>query len=426
MEECFWSALQVIRGEIERRPWMVRLFATRLREARHRLDGRRREPRPRAPRLEVAYELAARTGGSVPAPLRLEPGTRTTLRGELGRVLDVYNRAADGAFLVAAADLLDSTSIAAAADGFPSGYYHAISNPEARRLSIGGICEDAMSGVASGLASFGKHIGVAASYAAFIAPLGHIASRLHAIGNQARAAASGTPYRPMVLVCAHAGLKTGEDGPTHADPQALQLLQGNFPPGTLVTLTPWEPQELWILFSAALALRPAVIAPFVTRPPEVVPDRAGRGLAPVEVARTGVYRLRRARGEPEGTLVLQESGVTLAFVNDVLPRLEQDGIDLEVAYVASAELFDALSREEQDAIFPEERGRSAMGISGFTLPTLYRWVTSQLGRACSLHPYKKGHYLGSGQAESVLCEAGLDGEAQYRSIRAWLDQRVRV
>ena len=35
----------------------------------------------------------------------------------------------------------------------------------------------------------------------------------------------------MMLVCAHAGLKTGEDGPTHADPQPLQLLQENFPEG---------------------------------------------------------------------------------------------------------------------------------------------------------------------------------------------------
>ncbi len=54
----------------------------------------------------------------------------------------------------------------------------------------------------------------------------------------------------MILVCAHAGLKTGEDGPTHADPQALQLLQENFPAGTAVTLTPWEPQEIWPLLAA--------------------------------------------------------------------------------------------------------------------------------------------------------------------------------
>ena len=78
----------------------------------------------------------------------------------------------------------------------------------------------------SGVSSFGAHIGVGSSYGAFIAPLGHVAARLHGIGQQARHAATGEPYRTMVLVRAHAGLKTGEDGPTHADPQALQLLQG--------------------------------------------------------------------------------------------------------------------------------------------------------------------------------------------------------
>ena len=87
------------------------------------------------------------------------------------------------------------------------------------------------------------------SYGAFMAPLGHIAARLHAIGAQARQAACGEPYRPMILVCGHAGLATGEDGPTHADPQALQLLQENFPRGTAITLTPWEPQEIWPLLA---------------------------------------------------------------------------------------------------------------------------------------------------------------------------------
>ena len=88
-----------------------------------------------------------------------------------------------------------------------------------------------MSGILSGISAFGHNIGVGSSYGAFMAPLGHIAARLHAIGAQARESVSGDPYKPMVLVCGHAGLKTGEDGPTHADPQALQLLQENFPAG---------------------------------------------------------------------------------------------------------------------------------------------------------------------------------------------------
>jgi len=31
----------------------------------------------------------------------------------------------------------------------------------------------------------------------------------------------------------------------------LQLLQENFPRGTAVTLTPWEPQEIWPLLATA-------------------------------------------------------------------------------------------------------------------------------------------------------------------------------
>ena len=178
--------------------------------------------------------------------------------------------------------------------------------------------------------------------------------------------------------------------------------------------------------SAALAKRPALIAPFVTRPNETVPDRAMQGLPPATEAVNGLYALRKARGKGDGTLVLQESGVTLVFVKDVLPRLEQAGIDLNVYYVASAELFDMLPAADRARIFPEERAREAMGITGFTLPTLYRWVHSHRGREASLHPFQKGHFLGSGQAHFVMAEAGLDGESQFRAIRAYLNQVVHA
>jgi transketolase len=290
----------------------------------------------------------------------------------------------------------------------------------ARVMSIGGICEDAMSGILAGMATYGHHMGAGSSYAAFIAPLGHIAARLHAIGAQAARERTGAPYKPFMLVCAHAGLKTGEDGPTHADPQPLQLLQENFPPGTAVTLTPWDPMETWPLLCAAIAARPAVIAPFVTRPNERVLDRASLGLAGPEAAAQGVYLLRKPRGAGHGTIVLQESAVTYAFVEDALPKLEAEGLDPWVYYVASAELFDALPADKQRAIFPEERAREAMGITGFTLPTMYRWIRSDLGRRMTLHPFQKGHFLGSGPGDMVLLEAGLDGASQYEAVKRYL------
>ena len=230
---------------------MVATLAGRLRAARKRLLDRKRAPRARAPRVEAVFEHAAAVK-ECPEHLRLAPNTSTTLRGELGKVLNHFNRISGGSMFVAAADLLGSTSVATGGAGFADGFWNARSNPEARLITVGGICEDAISGLMSGLASFGRHIGVGASYGAFIAPLGHISARLHAIGNQARQPVSEGPYRPFFLVLAHAGLKTGEDGPTHADPQPLQLLQDNFPLGTMITLTPWDPQELWPLVTEAL------------------------------------------------------------------------------------------------------------------------------------------------------------------------------
>ena len=250
-----------------------------------------------------------------------------------------------------------------------------------------------------------------------------ISWRLSRCFAQARQAIAPGPYRPMIVICAHAGVKTGEDGPTHADPQALQLYQENFPRGTSITLTPWDPQELWPLMAAALEHRPAVIAPFVTRPSETVLDRDALGLDAANEAASGVYRLCKAEGRSRGTVVLQGSEVTYAFILETLPRLRADGMDFDAFYVASAELFDLLAPERQERIFPEWRAHEAMGISGFTLPTMYRWVRSDAGRRATLHPFKGESYLGSGPGPVVMTEAGIDGDSQYEAITAFLKER---
>jgi transketolase len=188
----------------------------------------------------------------------------------------------------------------------------------------------------------------------------------------------------------------------------------------MITLTPWDPQEMWTVVSAAFAKRPAVIAPFVTRPNEKILDRRALGLAPASAAATGLYLLKAAEGKGDVTLVLQGSEVAYAFVEEALPLLKQKGIDLNVYYVASAELFDLLPESEQKRIFPVELSDKALGITGFTLPTLYRWIRSDRGRKASLHPFKKGHFLGSGQAHMVMAEAELDGDSQVKAIVEFL------
>jgi transketolase len=426
IEKCAWDALLVVRRRLETDLAVTRYLAGRLLESRDGLDRLVRLPRADAPRVEAVYETAREMLAAAPEDLMSKVGSSATLRGELGLALAHCNRRSGGALLTAAADLLGSTSVNVIGESFGPGFYNAQGNPAARILSLGGICEDGATGILSGISTFGHHIGVVASYGAFLAPLAHIGARLHAIGGQARQAVSGDAFKPMVVICAHAGLMTGEDGPTHADPQALQLLQENFPPGTVVTLTPWEPREVWTLVGAALAGRPAVIAPFVTRPTVRVPDRARLGLASASAAATGVYKLRQARGKPDGVVVLQESGATLAFVEEALPLLEKAGIDLDVYYVASSELFDRLAPAEQERVFPAAASEQAMGITGFTRQTMYRWIRSVRGREFTLHPFQHGHFLASGRGEAVMQEAGLDGASQYEAIRRFLGGSPRA
>ena len=39
----------------------------------------------------------------------------------------------------------------------------------------------------------------------------------------------------------------------------------------------------------------------------------------------------------------------------------------------------------------------------------------------TFHPFRKGHYLGSGQAHMVLAEAGLDRKSQFKTIMKYLN-----
>ena len=145
--------------------------------------------------------------------------------------------------------------------------------------------------------------------------------------------------------------------------------------------------------------------------------------APATDAATGVYNLRKSVGSGDGTVVLQGSEVGYAFIEQALPLLEKEGLDVNVYYVASAELFDMLPYEDRQRIYPEELSKDAIGITGFTLPTMYRWIRSERGMSMSLHPFQNGRFLGSGKADKVLEEAGLDGENQFKAIVRYVKER---
>jgi transketolase len=112
--------------------------------------------------------------------------------------------------------------------------------------------------------------------------------------------------------------------------------------------------------------------------------------------------------------------VAYAFVTGVLPRLQETGVNLDVYYVASAELFDRLDKQEREKIYPASVSSSAMMFSGFTAATTYRWIMSERGRQFTMYPWKQGNFLGSGPGDVCLEQAGMHAEAQWEVIRKFI------
>ncbi len=419
VEQNYFDTLMVIRKVLEQNSDITRYATKKITDAKERLINLHRTKREQAPSLESLYTNKEIDASIIPEELKFAPGSSVTLREALGKSLSIINKKTNGALLASAADLLGSTNVSQVNAGFPPGFYNTVTNQLSRLISIGGICEDAMGAMMSGVSSYGSHIGITSSYSAFIAALEHVAARLHGIGQQAKTSVTGEAYNTWIMINAHAGVKTGEDGPTHADPQALQLLQECFPEKVCITLTPWDPQEIWPLLIASLKLRPAVLAPFVTRPAEKIIDRQALRLPPPQAATKGVYAVRLADRTAEqyhGTVVLQGNGVASIFINEVLSRLDKEGLNLNIFYITSVELFKLLPASEQERLFPEALTYEAMGITDFTIPTMYQWVRSNEGIRRSLHTFRSGHYLGSGSAAKVLEEAGVHGEGQFKAV----------
>ena len=373
--------------------------------ARHRSRGSTTRPAP--PRCPPSSLLA--------------PGSETTLRGQLGKVLGHFNRLSEGAFFIAAADLLGSTSVNEGARGFPAG------------SSTPGEPGSAPDGR-------GRHL------------------RGRHLRRAVRAVVVRQPHRRGLVLrgVPRAARAHRRAAPRHRVPGARVRHRGALPPDDPCL----RPRRLEDRRGRPDPRRsPAAAAPSGELPaahdghahalgaPGDLPARSGsaRGTAgrhrPVrhppdgEGARPGGPGTRTGqRGcagrlpapsfarRATGVVVLQESAAAYAFVEEALPLLERDGIDVEVYYVASAELWDRQPEALREIVFPESKAQVAMGITGFTLATLYRWIRSDFGRAHSLHPYQHGHFPGSGPGSAVVAEAGLDGKSQHSAIVKYVEE----
>ena len=219
----------------------------------------------------------------------------------------------------------------------------------------------------------------------------------------------------FILLAAHDGPETGEDGPTHHGLFWMSLYTAY--PGIKVYKPLDANEAIEMLFHAAARGEPVVFS--VVRP-NVPVFRRGDGVPPAREAVNGAYVFKPYAGNGKRKLALAVAGgQVLANVLAAVPDFEREA-DIKIIAVTSPELFEELRATDPrkaDAILSDEERTTLLafhnGWKGFLYPFLLSgdYVRRSFGI---------DRFLRSGRPDELYAAAGFDAAGIQEKIVARL------
>ena len=219
----------------------------------------------------------------------------------------------------------------------------------------------------------------------------------------------------FILLAAHDGPETGEDGPTHHGLFWMSLYTAY--PGIKVYKPLDANEAIEMLFHAAARGEPVAFS--VVRP-NVPVFRRGNGVPPAREAVNGAYVFKPYAGNGKRKLALAVAGgQVLANVLAAVPEFERDA-DIKVIAVTSPELFEELRAtdpRQADAILSDEERTTLLtfhnGWRGFLYPFL---MSGDYDR----RSFGIDRFLRSGRPVELYAAAGFDRTGIQEKIAARL------
>ncbi|MCH7548847.1 MAG: transketolase, partial [Candidatus Krumholzibacteriota bacterium] len=322
-----------------------------------------------------------------PSEMYAKPGEKKPNRAALaafGAWVNTWSQKHYGRplFIAMSADLADSTNLSGFAKDFGDekglGWFNRESNLDGVLLPQG-ITEFTNAGISTGIAAvnfsktpydeFNGFFATCSTYGSFVylkyGPM-RLFSQL--------AQDSQIQVGKVLWVAGHSGPETAEDSRTHFgvfSPGVTQL----FPDGKVIDLHPWEYNEVPVVIAAALATDVHVIALHLTRPPIEIPDREALGMPSHFEAARGAYVMRPYReGQPKmGVVVVQGTSSTNNLVR-ILPRLDEEGINVKIVAAISPQLFALQSEAYRNEVLPAHERLDAMALTNRSRRLMTDWL----------------------------------------------------
>lgn len=349
-------------------------------------------------------------------------------RRGISEVIKWCNYVTGGRVATIAADLSESVNME---HGSLFGHYDPERNPAGTRLKAA-IQEAGNASTAIGIVGQSasldpeKFAGMWAwsgTYGAFT-PLMYLPARVWSQQNQ------DSKFRTGVLhiLAGHSGPETAADARTHFGifaPQVWKL----FPRGQVINLSFWDYNDVAAGYFAAAEIaarekKVGIIAIEVARPDFPVADRSKFADKDERAAAKGLYVIRDfAQGKPKhGYVVAQGSSATFNLVQ-MLPKLEEAGINVKVISAISEELFDHQPESYRNSVLPPEAVYDLMFISS---GTRRMWplrnvgpVTDEYSMTSDFH----NSWLTGGLEPDVIAEAHLDQQSILQGVTRFANER---
>jgi transketolase len=334
-------------------------------------------------------------------------------------------------FIAASADLAESTNIAGFGqdfDGSPgTGWYERDQNPTGALLPTE-ITEFTNAGLVAGLATvnlspepferFDGFWGACSTYGSF-SYLKYGPMRLFSQLAQDCELKVGK----LLWIAGHSGPETAEDSRTHFGIFSIGVTQ-LFPDGHVIDLHPWEYNEVPVLLAAAFALDVPIVALHLTRPPVEIPDREALGMPSHLAAARGAYVLRDYRSDqPKGGTVYVRGTMPTRNLVNVLPQLDDRGINVKIVAAISPQLFARQSAEYRRAVAGPSGRLDAMVITNGAFKLMRDWADGPLVREYSLSSDWDDRWRTGGSVAEVMEEAHLDDARILAALERFAAER---
>ena len=162
----------------------------------------------------------------------------------------------------------------------------------------------------------------------------------------------------------------------------------------------------------------------VARPDFPVADRNTFADSDLKAAAKGLYVIRDFKPDQpkHGYVVVQGSNSTVNLVQ-IIPRLEEQGINVKIIAAVSEELFDLQPDTYRQSVLPPEARYDLMVVSTGTQRV---WPIKNLGPltdAYSLTADWDNQWLTGGTEPDVITEAHLDAESIFAGIKRFAGER---